>query len=136
MGHLDVIRYFIDVHKCDVKARDSYNNTPLHIASRFRQQNVIQYFIEEVSMDPSITGRLLLHDACERGHLDVIKYFIEFHKCDVMARDGENSTPLHTASCFGQLKVVQYFIEEVNIDLTQLNSTYKTLNADLAFIFD
>ena len=115
---MDVIKYLIEVHKCDVMTRDNYNNTPLHIASLCGQPKVVQYLVEEHKFDPNISGfdqRLSLHYACENGHVNVIKYFTDVHKCDVIAIDRSNHKQLHIASLFGQLKVVQYLIEELKV---------------------
>ena len=64
-------------------ARDSENNVPHHIASRYGQMKVVQYSIEKINIDPNTTGYnqgLHLHDACERGHLYIIKYLVEVYK--------------------------------------------------------
>ena len=47
-GHLDVIKYLIEVRKCVVLVKDSNNSTPLHFASLSGQLKVVKYFIEEL----------------------------------------------------------------------------------------
>ena len=47
-----------------------------------------------------------------RGHLDVIKYLIEVHKCDILARNCFGDTPLHYACTNGQLNAVKFLVEK------------------------
>ena len=43
-GHLDVIKYFVDVHKCDSMARNVLNSTPLHLAAYHGYLEAVKYF--------------------------------------------------------------------------------------------
>ena len=65
--------------------------------------------------------------ACQKGHWDVMKYFIEVHKCNVKARDSKNITLFFIASFFGQLKVVQYFIDEMLSSISLRHSSVRLL---------
>ena len=66
-------------------------------------------------MDSTITGFKSLHSACEKGYLCVVKYFIEIHRRDALARNSDICTPLHVASLHGHLRIVQYLVEELKI---------------------
>ena len=124
--YVDIYKHFDNIQKCDVTARVSKYNTPLHLSTIHGQLKVIQYLVKELKVEPNITElnqRVSLHRACEGELIDVIKYFIEAHKCDIMARDYNNDTPLNIASRHGQLKVVKYFNEELKLhrDITGFN---------------
>ncbi len=82
------------------------------------QYNIVRYFIEEINIDPNITGRYentLLHSTSDMGLLDIVKYLIETCHCNPMATNSYNNTPLHLAANKGKLEVVKYFIESLNI---------------------
>ena len=53
-----------------------------------------------------------LHNASEKGHLSVVKYFVDEEGVDVLCRDGNGDTPLHRASFGGSLDVIKYLIAE------------------------
>nr|XP_039261339.1 acyl-CoA-binding domain-containing protein 6-like [Styela clava] len=53
--------------------------------------------------------RTLLHWACDRGHLPVVKFLLK-NNCDVNAKDIDHSTPLHYASSCGYIKIVEILL--------------------------
>ena len=65
-------------------------------------------------MEKGFHGRVPLHYASEKGHLSVVKYFVDEQGVDVLCRDGDSDsdTPLHRASLGGSLDVIKYFITE------------------------
>ena len=63
-------------------------------------------------MEKEFHGRVPLHYASEKGHLSVVKYFVDEQGVDVLCRDGDGDTPLHVASLGGSLDVIKYFITE------------------------
>ena len=61
-------------------------------------------------------GSTPLHNAAQKGHLDVVEYLITQHKCDTMCKDNQGSTPLHNAAQEGHLDVVEYLITQHKCD--------------------
>ena len=93
-GCLNLVQTLIRDHKADVNARDVFNNTPLHLA----QEGIAIALINEFSCSTSIKGwrgRTLLHSACKRGCLNLVRTLIRDHNADVNAQDDCNNTPLH-----------------------------------------
>ena len=63
-------------------------------------------------------GRTYFHGAAAKGHLDLVKYFVEKgESIDMQNERGE--TPLHMAAGKGRVKVIQYLLDQganVNIE--------------------
>ncbi|EAY09555.1 ankyrin repeat protein, putative [Trichomonas vaginalis G3] len=75
-----------------------------------RNQEMIQKACEEGLWEKETACRKnVLHIACEKGNLELVKSLIEC-KCDKEAEDGFGYTPLITASSNNKLEVVKYLI--------------------------
>ena len=101
-----------DVLKCllengaDINALTNYNSTPLMLASRSCDVNVIKFFLNHGSKND---GRAL-HFACERGAgLDIMLCLIG-NGADVNARGIGDCTPLMTASRSGLVDKINVLI--------------------------
>ena len=101
-----------DVLKCllengaDISALTNYNSTPLMLASRSCDVNVIKFFLNHGSKND---GRAL-HFACDRAaRLDILLCLIG-NGADVNARGNDNCTPLMTASRSGQVDKINVLI--------------------------
>ena len=74
---------------------------------------MVKFFIEDLNCEADIRGqfgRIPLHYASEKGHLDVVQYLVDTHHCDPLCQyEEEQTTPLHLASRYGHLDVVRYF---------------------------
>ena len=97
----------IDVLCCDTEV-----NTLLHVASLEVSLDVFKTEKHCSPMEKGPAGRVPLHDASQKGHLAVVKYFLDEQGVDVLCRDGDGNTPLHMASAGGSLDVIKYFITE------------------------
>jgi serine/threonine-protein phosphatase 6 regulatory ankyrin repeat subunit B len=56
------------------------------------------------------SGWTPLHDASQRGHLDLARFLVE-HGANITAQDQSGSTPLHQASQYGHLDVARFLAE-------------------------
>jgi ankyrin repeat protein len=117
LGHLEVTHYLIDVHHCDPALTNEVKNTQVELAVRLDVSNS-RGRIEHYS-HPSISGDIkstLPHMAALNGNLSLIKYLIEYLKCDPNSRGEDGGTPLHYASRNGHLDVIQYLIDVHHCD--------------------
>ncbi len=57
----------------------------------------------------SDNGETLLHIACRKGHLDIVRALIEVCRCSLRVTDDHGNSPCHSACETGQIKVMDYF---------------------------
>ena len=104
-----------------INLQDKDGNTPLHLASRHGQQNMISLLLK-ISLSPSIflvankKGQTPLHLAAAAGHKDTAEALLysmptdsSIHYDLLTARDNEGCTVFHTACSNGSLDVFRYF---------------------------
>lgn len=85
----------------------------LHIAASSGHVDIVRHYVlEGVSLDRDECGCGLshpLHDAAARGHLEVIKIFLD-HDTDIHMTTRGKGTALHLASGMGHLDIVKLMI--------------------------
>ena len=78
LGHLPVIKYFIDNNYVDKDIKGQNDCTLLHFACKGGYLPIVEYLIDQ-GCDPQIhdkDGNTPVHLACLEGHLSVVKYLI------------------------------------------------------------
>ena len=115
---VNLVRTLILKHKADINARDNENNTPLHVAAWFGKEKMVSVLIEEFDCDTSVNGALLLHIACSRGSVNLVRMLMLKCKADINARDNQNNTPLHVAALCGKEEVVSLLIKDFDCDIS------------------
>ena len=118
-GHVDVIEYLLQYNQNDINPI-SRGQTVLHIAAQYGHKNVFLFYKDKLAnLNPGkvskdqFSGRTPLHDAAQRGEMDIIEYLIPLID-DPNPEDDNGITPLHLAAANGHLSVVQYIIPLVN----------------------
>ena len=112
-GHVNIIRYLIDVLGCEPYTKSYDGALPLHRACFSGQINAIKYYINEHKFNPNIQdqrGSTPLHYASEGGHMNIIQYLITELGCNPNIRNNNGSLPLHRACLDGHLNVIKYFM--------------------------
>ncbi|XP_050411321.1 putative ankyrin repeat protein RF_0381 isoform X2 [Patella vulgata] len=127
---VDKIKYLVR-HQADINARDSYNNTNLHLACNYGTLSTVEYLVDDLHMNVHTTGynnqTPLFYCCISRVRpVDKIKYLVR-HQADINARDSYNNTILHLACWFGTLSSVQYLVDCLHLDLHVKNKYGKTL---------
>ena len=98
--------------------KNTYNNTPLHLAALEGKLDVVKFFIEDLGIEADIRGqfgRIPLHYASENGQLDVVQYLVDIHHCDPLCPAINQITPMDLALSNNHLHIVSYFLTKVNL---------------------
>ncbi|XP_070581539.1 uncharacterized protein [Ptychodera flava] len=77
----------------------------------------VQHFVStdiDVSM-PDYLGRTVLHEATQKGDLDLVQYLLEKTQADPNIGDWRGSTPLHYACEKGHNDIAHFLLERENV---------------------
>ncbi|QCD87772.1 receptor-interacting serine/threonine-protein kinase 4 [Vigna unguiculata] len=123
-----------------VYLRDEDEGTPLHYAAYIGYAEGFRILLEnsflksdQTVLEGNKKGHLPIHLACKRGHLKVVKKFLQ-HKCVtnlyvLLNQKGQNI--LHVAAKNGKSKVVEYLLENSKIDESIINQKDNNGNTPL-----
>ena len=113
-GNLELVRYLVEEKGADVNARDNHNETSLWNACNGGNLDVVKYLISKGAIWDEAVKKygFPVSQAVAKGHLDVLKYFIEELHFDVNKKDKEGLTLLHWGAYFGHLNVVKYLVSK------------------------
>ena len=125
-GRLKIIKRLIQ-NGADIQARDCDGSTVLHYASRYSNQEVVEFLLKlnEISVNATDnSNQTPLMRACyDGGRLDNIKMLIQ-NGADIQARDCNGSTVLHVASISSNQEVVEFLLKlnEISVNATDNSS--------------
>ena len=114
--NLPVVQYLLEERSCDANPKNAKRNTPLLEASYAGPLNIVKYLLEnKYGCNPKACGSNgynCLHAACHKGHIEMVKYYVEKCKIDpcVSVRKEKYTNSLHIASQCGHEVVVEYLI--------------------------
>lgn len=106
---LKQIKQMVEKDKSIVNKQDDFGYTPLYLATRYRNLDIVKYLIKKgASVNiPSIHGYTALHEAACSGRLELAKRLIENGARMDANNNSEGWTPLHFAAENGHLEVVK-----------------------------
>ena len=115
-GSLEVLKFIINYHNCNLMTTNKRDETILHCAVEHTE--IVKYLIIECNFDPMTVinngGNTVLHYAAMKGLLDLLKFMINHHNCNLMATNKWGETILHCA--VEHTEIVKYLINECNYD--------------------
>jgi len=115
--------------------KDSGGWTPLHVAARNGDVDLVQLLIEQgvVKHAQDGGGCTSLHIAAEHGDVNVARLLLE-HGADTEAQDNCGNTPLHTAAFHNREAALQLLIEHESKMEAQNNNGYTAFH--IAALYD
>ena len=136
-GSKDVLDYVIAKYlKCSMEA-NYVGNMPLDYLCCSGSINAVQFFLKLKHSDTIDNG---IYYSCRHGHLDLTRYLIKSHHCNINAKDSDSLKFLHDAALSNNMDLVQYLINEKGLvstavdkdGCTALHYASMTLNLSLA----
>ncbi|KAF0720286.1 Aste57867_430 [Aphanomyces stellatus] len=109
-GHMGVINYLLQHIPIDIQT--NHGSTPLHLASTYGKLDVVQRLIAQKANTKLVdtNGWSALHDACSNGHMEVVRYLIQY--LDVNVKNNNGQTPLYLAAQNGKLEIVKFLLDK------------------------
>ncbi len=112
-GHLDMVRWLVEVGHTDVEARSTESGVMCHhAAAAYGHLSILQYLLTEGGAPlEGRTGEQMtaLHVAAEEGLVEVCKWLVEEAGADMSAKDECGRRPKESARRWAQEAVITYF---------------------------
>ena len=117
-GLLDSLKLMINHHNCNLMATNNWGETILCCAVKHIE--VVRYLIIECNCDPMTVinddGDTVLHYAAKKGLLDLLKFMINHHNCNLMATNKWGETILHIAANKCYSATIEYLLSTGRCD--------------------
>ena len=123
---MDIVRYLINDERCNPNAQSSTSeNTPLHIASQYGQDDIIVQLLSCEECDPNMQnkeGDTPLHIAVRENRTPTISQFLTSKRCNPNVQNKEGDTPLHIAVWKNRTSVISQLLanEQCNPNLQDM----------------
>jgi ankyrin repeat protein len=116
------VSQFLIANGADLTKRDSMGFCPFHIACISSAFDIAEDIllsggdIETKRFD----GKTALHIVSEQGNVDALKFLIQKHSVNTMAKDQKGNTALICAVKKNRIPVVKYFFQCNNVNMNQM----------------
>ena len=128
-GQLDIIRYLTENYQSLLYVKDNIGRTPLIIAALSGSVECLEYLVSKGCniFDEDSDGRTILHKACQKGKLALVKHLVGNYPVLLTMRDNEGETPLHTAGLSGSVELVVYLVHQKQCDVFDKDNIGRTI---------
>ena len=114
-GHIDLAETLIADYELDQVSVDDNENTILHYAAMFCDQEMLSLLITKYKCpvdSRNCSYETPLHCACQKGNIEAVRILISKHNADLNAHCMGKSTPLNEAALNGHTNVVKCLFDE------------------------
>jgi ankyrin repeat protein len=115
MGKCELLQFLAVDRKMPLETLDAHGNTPMHVASFFGHVTVIRDLVSKYRVGTSALngqGATAFFLACQQGHGEVVRYFLEVDSYLMRIPITENNRlPIHYAIYNGHEDVVAILLE-------------------------
>ena len=121
-GHIDTVHHLVIDKHCDINAKGSRGNTPLHYACKKGKYEIVKFLTNHhecnIEAENFYYKDRAVHLACESGHIDIVRHLVINKHCDINAKNSRGYTPLHYACGEGKYEIVKFLTDhpECNIE--------------------
>lgn len=126
-GSVEIAKLFEPYYDKLINLKDNFGSTPLHLAIRFHNDDLVSLLLSIDSIDINIAdnkGRTPLHFACYENSQNVITKLLEMN-IDVNKIDNKGNTALHYACKNAPADIIYKFVK-ANADLNIKNQKNET----------
>ncbi|KAH9304512.1 hypothetical protein KI387_008916 [Taxus chinensis] len=113
-GHLDIVRWILNIKGCNSKARNADENTPLHEAAKCGNEEVIRILLRDSKCPSSKRnqfGETALIIASQNGHVEAVRLLLEATPWFmILWPRNDHQTCLHVAAYEGHLDIVKLIL--------------------------
>ncbi|XP_046550762.1 ankyrin repeat domain-containing protein 50-like [Haliotis rubra] len=111
-GDVEVVQYILSQNMVDINSLGHEKKTPVMLAGQYGHKEVVEVLVKHganLSLRDKV-GDNILHLACFKGHVDVVKYIISLHRVYIDSRGFERKTPVMKAGEGGHKEVVEFLV--------------------------
>ena len=126
-GNNKIVSTLIHCKDTDVNAYNTDGETPLIIASRDGNKDIVKLLLSHPQIDTDVrevmVGKSALHMACWYGHPEVAMLFLQRSEIDINEVDWKGQTALRLTSDYGHSEVAKLLLNEPHIDVNKADSS-------------
>ncbi|XP_046346164.2 ankyrin repeat domain-containing protein 50-like [Haliotis rufescens] len=114
-GQIEVVKYVLSQDIVDINSRGRKRKTPVMLAARNGHKEVVELLVKkgaDLSLAYNAAGSNVLHVACFKGHVDVVKYLLSQDTVDVNSRGWKKRTPMMRAAEKGHKEIVELLVNK------------------------
>ena len=125
-GNIDIVKLLVNAGCDPLHVNERTCEMPIHIACRSENMVLFQYLNTKIGDKDKLLyqvnclGQTLLHLACRRGNLLIVKEIIN-NACDCNAKDAKGMTPLHVACLKNTVEIAKVLLAHLKVDVNIQN---------------
>ncbi|PGH02528.1 hypothetical protein AJ80_08839 [Polytolypa hystricis UAMH7299] len=127
-GHTKVVKLLLDEGNADVNVRGSRNETPLTIAMKNGNADLVKFLIE-AGANPNArtwTGEVPLLSPAREGRIDLVKILLAAPGIDPNLSDFRGNTPFILAAKWGNKSIIKLLMTTLGVDINKINADNRT----------
>lgn len=101
------------------------NETPIKLLGAYGNVEGFKQYVTDIAphiYDKDQFGITVLHMACHRGNMDLVKYLIEEYGFDPNEKDNFGRNAVHYAVCSSKVNLIRYLRDETGAEMDALDN--------------
>lgn len=116
-GHIDIVKFLLEVHDADIEQRDLDMMTPLLTAAEAAHWDIVRYLLDR-GADITATdhhGATLMHVATQSADIGFLRMLLDTYELDAHAVDNKGTTAVHYAAIGGDIEMVKFLVDDLKV---------------------